>query len=352
MAEIRLENLTKEFGSLVAVNDLELTVPDGSFVALLGPSGCGKTTTMNMISGLELPTRGEIYFDDGPMSRVDPGRRNVGFVFQNYAIFTHMRVYDNLAFGLRVRKPRPAKAEIDREVKRVAEIVGAARILERKAGRLSVNDMQKVALGRSMIVAPAIFLLDEPFSNLDAAFRGYMRAELKRIQSEVGQTMVYVTHDQVEAMSMADQIAVMNLGVLQQFGTPHEIYNSPANRFVAGFVGSTQMNFLPAMEVPIELPAQTRNGRSVTVGIRPENLSLVAPDSAEATLKAKVNLVEPLGAKDVVHVTIDHHDVRVIATPGMRPRIGDQVGIVFDRQRLHVFDDETGEAVGSAPSGE
>src|SRR5439155_4792593 len=284
-------------------------------------------------------------FDRQPVSRMDPGRRNVGFVFQNYAIFTHMRVYDNLAFGLRVRKPRPSKAEIEREVKRVAEIVGVSRVLERRAGRLSVNDMQKVALGRSMIVSPAIFLLDEPFSNLDAAFRAYMRAELKRIQSEVGQTMVYVTHDQVEAMSMADQIAVMNLGVLQQFGTPQEIYNAPANRFVAGFVGSTQMNFLPAQEVPIELPARARNGRSVTVGIRPENLSLVAPDSAEATLKAKVNLVEPLGAKDVVHVTIDHQDVRVIATPGMRPRIGDQVRIVFDRQRLHVFDDETGAAV-------
>ena len=345
MAEIRLEHLTKDFGSLVAVRDLQLTVPDGSFTALLGPSGCGKTTTMNMISGLERPTTGEIYFDDRAMSRVDPGRRNVGFVFQNYAIFTHMRVYDNLAFGLRVRKPRPDKAETDREVQRVAEIVGVAKILERKAGRLSVNDMQKVALGRSMIVSPAIFLLDEPFSNLDAAFRAYMRAELKRIQSEVGQTMVYVTHDQVEAMSMADQIAVMNLGVLQQFGTPHEIYNSPTNRFVAGFVGSTQMNFLPAQEVPIELPAQARDGRSVTVGIRPENLSLVAPDAAEATLKAKVNLVEPLGAKDVVHVTIDHQDLRVIATPGLRPRIGDQVGIAFDRQRLHVFDDETGEAV-------
>jgi multiple sugar transport system ATP-binding protein len=320
-------------------------VPHGSFTALLGPSGCGKTTTMNMISGLERPTSGEIYFDERPVSGVAPGRRSVGFVFQNYAIFTHMSVYDNLAFGLRVRRSRPPKSALDAEVRKVAAVVGLESALEKKAGRLSVNDMQKVALGRSMIVQPAIFLLDEPFSNLDAAFRAYMRAELKRIQSEVGQTMVYVTHDQVEAMSMADQIAVMNLGVLQQFGTPQEIYNSPANRFVAGFVGSTQMNFLPAQEIPIELPAQARTGRSVTVGIRPENLSLVAPDSAEATLKAKVNLVEPLGAKDVVHLTIDHQDVRVIATPGMRPRIGDQVGIVFDRQRLHVFDDETGEAV-------
>jgi multiple sugar transport system ATP-binding protein len=345
MAEIRLENLTKVFGDLVAVNDLTLSVDDGAFIALLGPSGCGKTTTMNMISGLETPTRGEIYFDGVPVGRVEPGRRNVGFVFQNYAIFTHMRVYDNLAFGLRVRKPKPSKEEIDREVRHVAEIVGVHSALDRKAGRLSVNDMQKVALGRSMIVNPAIFLLDEPFSNLDAAFRAYMRAELKRIQHEVGQTMVYVTHDQVEAMGMADRIAVINLGVLQQYGTPHEIYNSPANRFVAGFVGSAQMNFLPAEEVPLELPASARNGRPVTVGIRPENLSLVAAGSPEAVLKAKVNLVEPLGAKDVVHATVDHHVVRVIATPGMRPRIGDSVGIALDRRRVHVFDDETGEAI-------
>jgi multiple sugar transport system ATP-binding protein len=343
MAEIRLEHLTKRFGSLVAVDDLDLTMPDGSFVALLGPSGCGKTTTMNMISGLERPTSGEIYFDDRPISRVDPGRRNVGFVFQNYAIFTHMRVYDNLAFGLRVRKPKPSGEELDREVRRVAEIVGVTGALDRNAGRLSVNDMQKVALGRSMIVNPAIFLLDEPFSNLDAAFRAYMRAELKRIQDEVGQTMVYVTHDQVEAMSMADQIAVMNLGVLQQYGTPAEIYDSPANRFVAGFVGSTQMNFLPASLADLRPPA---NGAArVSIGLRPENLRIVAADSAEAKLRAKVTLVEPLGAKDVVHLSLDGHEVRVIGTPGQRPRIGENVGVVADVDRVHFFDDETGQAV-------
>jgi multiple sugar transport system ATP-binding protein len=343
MAQIHLENLTKNFGDLVAVDDLNLTVEDGSFIALLGPSGCGKTTTMNMISGLETPTNGEIYFDEEPMSRVEPGRRNVGFVFQNYAIFTHMRVYDNLAFGLRVRKPRPAKDEIDSEVKRVAEIVGVGGILERTAGRLSVNDMQKVALGRSMIVNPAIFLLDEPFSNLDAAFRAYMRAELKRIQGEVGQTMVYVTHDQVEAMSMADHIAVMNLGVLQQYGTPAEIYDSPANRFVAGFVGSTQMNFVRASVAKIRPP---RNGAAeVTVGVRPEDLRLVAPDAPDATLRGKVTLIEPLGAKDVVHLSLEGHEVRVIGTPGQRPRIGENVGVVADMDRVHFFDDESGRAV-------
>jgi multiple sugar transport system ATP-binding protein len=343
MAEIRLHQLTKRFGSLVAVDDLDLTMPDGSFVALLGPSGCGKTTTMNMISGLEKPTKGEIYFDDQPVSRVDPGRRSVGFVFQNYAIFTHMRVYDNLAFGLRVRKPKLPNEEIDSEVRRVAEIVGVESALERKAGRLSVNDMQKVALGRSMIVNPAIFLLDEPFSNLDAAFRAYMRSELKRIQHEVGQTMVYVTHDQIEAMSMADRIAVMNLGVLQQYGTPAEIYDSPANRFVAGFVGSTQMNFLPTSVANVR--PQANGSAEVTVGVRPENLHLVGPESAEATLRGKVTLVEPLGAKDVVHLSLGSHDVRVIGVPGQRPRIGDDVGIAADKDRVHFFDDATGEAM-------
>jgi multiple sugar transport system ATP-binding protein len=344
MAEIRLENLTKRFGSLAAVCDLDLVIPDGSFTALLGPSGCGKTTTMNMISGLEQPTNGEIYFDDRPVSRVDPGRRNVGFVFQNYAIFTQMRVYDNLAFGLRIRKPRPPKEEIDREVRRVAEIVGVHAALDRKAARLSVNDMQKVALGRSMIVNPAIFLLDEPFSNLDAAFRAYMRAELKRIQHEIGQTMVYVTHDQVEAMGMADKIAVLDLGVLQQYGTPEEIYNQPANLFVARFVGSTQMNLIPSERVPLALPAAAE-GRQTVIGVRPEHVAVTTPDAADAALRAKVTLVEPLGAKDVVHLAVDGHDVRAIGTPGRRPRIGENVGLVFDGAHVLFFDVSSGQRV-------
>jgi multiple sugar transport system ATP-binding protein len=314
-----------------AVDDLRLTVPHGSFTALLGPSGCGKTTTMNMISGLEEPTSGEIWFDERAVSRVPPGRRSVGFVFQNYAIFTHMSVYENLAFGLRVRKQRPAKAELDAEVRRTAEIVGLTAALDRKAARLSVNDMQKVALGRSMIVRPAIFLLDEPFSNLDAAFRAYMRAELKRIQHEIGQTMIYVTHDQVEAMSMADRIAVMSDGVLQQYGTPKEIYDRPANRFVAGFVGSTQMNFLAAA-------ALGENGRVHTLGIRPERLRLVDADSPDAALRGRVLIVEPLGAKDVVHLELDGGDLRVVAPPGVRPRVGESIGVAVERAAIHRFD--------------
>jgi multiple sugar transport system ATP-binding protein len=368
MAQIKLERLTKHFGDVKAVQGLELVAEHGSFIALLGPSGCGKTTTMNMISGLEKPTEGEIYFDDHPISRVEPGQRNVGFVFQNYAIFTHMTVYDNLAFGLRVRKPRPPSQDIDRDVQRVAETVGLAGILQRRASRLSVNDLQKVALGRSMIVQPAIFLLDEPFSNLDAAFRAYMRAELKRIQHEIGQTMVYVTHDQVEAMGMADKIAVMNLGVLQQYGTPDEIYNRPANRFVANFVGSVIINFLPclyadeggravvritggsdrALDVSDRRQAieeRAAGDPSLTLAVRPERIGLVASDDPDAILTATVVFVEPLGAKDVTHLARDGLDLRATLPPGRRPRVGDRVGVAIDPADIHLFDEATGLAL-------
>jgi multiple sugar transport system ATP-binding protein len=296
-----------------------------------------------MISGLEAPTAGEIYFDNTPITKVSPGKRNVGFVFQNYAIFTHMTVYDNLAFGLRARRHGPPKSERDAEVRRVADVVGLSGSLDRRAGVLSVNDMQKVALGRSMIVKPAIFLLDEPFSNLDAAFRAYMRTELKQIQHEIGQTMVYVTHDQVEAMSMADHIAVMNLGELQQYGAPAEIYHHPRNRFVAGFVGSTQMNFLPAALLADGAPQGRTEG--TTVGVRPEALALAAPDDPAARLQVRVVLVEPLGAKDIVHLELGEQMLRAIGTPGRRPRVGENVGVVVDTSRLRYFDDETGLAV-------
>ena len=229
--------------------DLDLEIEDGSFVALLGPSGCGKSTTMNMLSGLLEPTRGEMLFDGKVVNKLKPGDRNIGFVFQNYAIFTHMSAFDNIAFGLRVRK-RPAN-EIDQEVREVAQLLGIEEVLDRRTIDLSVNDLQKVAIGRSMITKPGIFLLDEPFSNLDAGFRSYMRAELKKLQRELEQTMIYVTHDQVEAMSMAERIAIMDRGRLQQYGTPDEVYNQPANRFVAGFVGSTMMNFLPTDARPL-----------------------------------------------------------------------------------------------------
>ena len=362
MSSITLKSLTKQFGSLKAVDNLDLDVPHGSFTALLGPSGCGKTTTMNMISGLEKPTVGEVYFDEKPMSKVPIGDRNVGFVFQNYAIFTHLSVYENLAFGLKSqpRRKRVEKSEVDARVKEVAETVGLSAALERDAARLSVNDLQKVALGRSMIMRPTIFLLDEPFSNLDSAFRAYMRAELKRIQHEVGQTMVYVTHDQVEAMGMADRIAVMDRGELQQYGSPDDLYERPANTFVARFIGSVLNNFIAASYADGTLHVgdgsvdlgdrraafESRDSASgLTATIRPERVRVVEAGSQDATISAQVTLVEPLGPKDVVHLEHQGTDVRVVLPPDARPAIGSALGLHFDPSQVHVFDDATGLAV-------
>ena len=362
MSSITLKTLSKHFGALKAVDNLELEVPHGSFTALLGPSGCGKTTTMNMISGLEEPTTGEVYFDERAMSKVPMGERNVGFVFQNYAIFTHMSVYENLAFGLKSQKRRVRvdKSEIDARVKEVAHTVGLAAALDRPAARLSVNDLQKVALGRSMIMRPTIFLLDEPFSNLDSAFRAYMRAELKRIQHEVGQTMVYVTHDQVEAMGMADRIAVMNQGELQQYGSPDDLYERPANTFVARFIGSVLNNFLPVRYADGALHVgdgsiavadrsvferRAGDGGGLTATIRPERVRVVEAGASDATISGQVTLVEPLGPKDVVHLEHQGTAVRVVLPPDSRPAIGSALGLHFDPAQVHVFDDATGLAV-------
>ena len=362
MSSITLKSLSKHFGTLRAVDHLDLDVPHGSFTALLGPSGCGKTTTMNMISGLEQPTSGEVYFDERAMSGVEMGKRNVGFVFQNYAIFTHRTVADNIGFGLQSqpRRSRVSKDEIERRVKEVAETVGLSSALDRGAARLSVNDLQKVALGRSMIMRPTIFLLDEPFSNLDSAFRAYMRAELKRIQHDVGQTMVYVTHDQVEAMGMADRIAVMDRGALQQYGSPEDLYERPANTFVARFIGSVLNNFLPVRyadggltvgEGRVELGDRRAafesraSAANLTATIRPERVRVVDPGDASATIRAVVTLVEPLGPKDVVHLEHEGTALRVALPPSSRPVLGSALGLCFDPDQVHVFDDATGLAV-------
>jgi multiple sugar transport system ATP-binding protein len=242
MATITLNNLSKHFGNFVALKELNLEVRNQEFMALLGPSGCGKTTTMNLISGVLEPTQGRILFCGHDVTHIPMRRRGVGFVFQNYAIFTHMTVRENLGFGLRVR--RKSRAEIDRRVGAIAELLQLRPLLDSRTDKLSVNILQRIAIGRSAIVEPAIFLLDEPLSNVDAAFRQVMRTELKTLQRQFKATMVYVTHDQLEAMTMADRIAVMDHGVLQQVGTPLEIYNRPCNVFVARFIGSPGMNLL------------------------------------------------------------------------------------------------------------
>ncbi|HEX9118805.1 MAG TPA: ABC transporter ATP-binding protein [Anaerolineae bacterium] len=358
MASIRLENLRKEFGQVVAVEGLSLEIADGEFAALLGPSGCGKTTTMNMISGLETPTSGTIYFDGKPVNSVPPGMRGIGFVFQNYAIFTHMTVYENIAFGLKIRGC--PDAEQRREVRKVAELLQIDDQLQVNAGRLSVNDMQKVALGRSMITDPRIFLLDEPFSNLDASFRAYMRAELKRIQREVRQTMIYVTHDQIEAMSMADKIAVMYCGQLYQWGTPDQVYNHPVNAFVARFIGSPNMNFI-ACRLVVEggqawlvqksgtarvalddrrrqLLSANPGSEDLILGIRPEHMHVHAQSpGGEAAWQGTVYAIEPLGPKTIVHIRVGSDVVQVIAAPSYRPRVGDPHWVVLNPAFMHVF---------------
>ena len=361
MASIRLESIRKEFGQVIAVAGLDLEIPNGEFAALLGPSGCGKTTTMNMIAGLEIPTAGTIYFNEKPMNEVPPGKRGVGFVFQNYAIFTHMTVEQNVGFGLKVTG-RP-KEEIEREVRKVADLLQLTPMLGMGAGRLSINDMQKVALGRSMITQPGIFLLDEPFSNLDAAFRAYMRGELKRLQRSLGQTMIYVTHDQVEAMSMADKIAVMYCGELYQYGSPDDVYNWPVNTFVARFIGSPNMNFIKCtyqaedgqgiliqkaggQRTPVDdkrrrLLDASPNADDLIFGIRPEHMALTPQPTADSVWQGTVYVVEPLGPKTVIHLKVGDDMVEAIAPAMYRPRVGETQYIGLDLPGTHVFDAQT-----------
>jgi multiple sugar transport system ATP-binding protein len=366
MAEILLRDLTKVFGGVTAVDRLSLTIADKEFVALLGPSGCGKTTTMNMIAGVENPTSGDIRFDGASVLHVAPERRGVGFVFQNYAIFTHMSVYENLAFGLRVRGV--AAGAVDAKVRQMAELMRLTARLDQPSAQLSVNELQKVAIGRSAIVEPSIFLLDEPLSNLDASFREFMRTELKHIQHQLQQTMVYVTHDQVEAMSLADRIAVMNLGVLQQYGTPAEVYSDPANTFVAHFMGSPSMNLLPcrlteeggrrlldfgpAGRLPITDAALQRAAASATdrdliLGIRPEHLDVAsAPAEAQEGLLFHVDLLEPIGARTIVHLRAGDAEVLAVKEKRFGRGLHGEVRALLPQARCHLFDAGSGVALG------
>ena len=359
MARIVLDNLVKKFGKQTAVNKLSLDIADKEFIAILGPSGCGKTTTMNMISGLLQPDEGKIYFDGKEMNAVPPGKRGVGFVFQNYAVFGHMSVYDNIAYGLKIKKM--PKSEIDREVSQVADLLQISDLLSAKTSSLSLNDMQKVALARSMITKPRIFLLDEPLSNLDAALRNIMRAELKNIQKELGQTSIYVTHDQIEAMSLADRIAVMNFAVLQQFDAPLEIYNRPKNLFVAGFIGSPTINLLDATHSCGEFILQDFQNKKMTVsennrnrvndqldqqevvlGIRPEHLRLSdKADPKGSDLTATVLSFEPLGSKTIVYLRPESGNgkvIKAIMDSDYRPKAGQVKTLVFKEKDLYLFD--------------
>jgi multiple sugar transport system ATP-binding protein len=361
--EVRLSGLEKSFGKgVVAVRTLDLTIPSGEFVTLVGPSGCGKTTTLRMMAGLEQPTAGRILFGDQDVTDLQPADRNIAMVFQNYALYPHMTVQKNLGFGLKVRRtPRP---EIERRVAETAKVLEIDPYLARRPRELSGGQRQRVALGRAMVRNPSLFLMDEPLSNLDARLRVTMRTELKRLHLELKTTTVYVTHDQLEAMTMSDRVAVMNHGVLQQYAPPHELYERPANTFVAGFIGSPPMNFFPASVEPTpsglalraaggtvtlspEVASALARGprrNTVTVGARPEHLRLVPPGSSGA-LSAHVFVVEPVGAETFVTLTLD--GTRLIArVDGDRDiAVDTAMGVGIDPRKLHLFDPETGAAI-------
>ncbi len=332
MARVAFQAVTKDFpGGTTAVDALDLEIGDGELMVLVGPSGCGKSTALRMIAGLEGPTSGTILIGERDVAGLSPGARDVAMVFQSYALYPHMTVRDNLAFPLRRR--RMAKDEIGRRVAAMAEMLELAELLRRKPAQLSGGQRQRVAMGRALIREPVAFLLDEPLSNLDAKLRTELRAELKRLHGRLGTTMVYVTHDQIEAMTLGDRIAVMNRGRLQQVGTPNEIYGTPCNLFVARFVGSPAMNILPGPLVG--------RGADVTAGVRPEAMHPAAEVPGGIPLELTADVVEPLGSDVYVHGNAGGEEV-VARLPGnVQVSPGDRLPLAIDPADLHLFDRET-----------
>lgn len=353
--EVSLENLTKRWGSAIGTENINLDIKSGEFVAFLGPSGCGKTTTLLMVAGIYKPTEGFIKFDGRMVNRVQPKDRNIGMVFQSYALYPHMTVYENLAFPMKLNKT-PAD-EMKKRAQRVADLMGISRLLERKPSQLSGGQQQRVALGRALTKEPSLLLFDEPLSNLDARLRISMRGEIKRLQIELGITSIYVTHDQIEAMTMADRVAVMQGGRLQAYCPPSELYDQPINLFVASFVGNPPMNFMnvevhrengsyhaqgegiDALVSPERGTAAAGRGR-VVLGIRPEDVSIVPADQREG-IPGEVYVVEPMGRDDLVEVSIGKGKVHVFADREKNYNIGDQVRLKLDAEKIHFFDPET-----------
>jgi multiple sugar transport system ATP-binding protein len=340
MAGIRVEEVRKTFGSFEALKSVSLEVKDQEFSVLLGPSGCGKTTLLRIIAGLETETAGEGRIGDRRVNGLPPRARNIAMVFQNYAVFPHMTVFENIAFGLRM-KTRPPEAEIRRRVEKAATLMHIESQLPKFTGQLSGGQRQRVAVARALVVEPQVLLMDEPLSNLDALLRLEMRAELKGLLQESRTTTIYVTHDQVEAMSLADRIAIMSGGRIVQYDAPMRVYQDPATMFCGGFIGNPPMNFL---DVPPTFNAP--NGRAVRLGIRPEDL-LPADSPGPGRISGRVLVVEPLGPHTLVNVQLDHERLRVAVEPGLALRPGDTIHLEARADRLRWFDAETGEALPS-----
>ncbi len=355
MARVSLNDLTKEFEQTIAVADLNLEIADGEFMVLVGPSGSGKTTALRLIAGLERPTRGSIYIGDRNVTDVPARDRDISMVFQSYALYPHMTAYDNMAFGLEVRGMR--KKEIRERVEAAADILGIRELLGRRPGQLSGGQRQRTALGRSIVRQPRAFLFDEPLSNLDASLRVGMRAELSQLHRRLNATIIYVTHDQVEAMTMGQRIAVMNEGRLQQCAAPLEVYRRPANMFVAGFIGSPAMNFFPGeltsvggfwefrgASFSIKLPSSDDLASGpATLGVRPEDLRL----SSDGVLRAAVRVVEPIGSEIYVHLTTaDGAQVIARAPADLRVGVDERVRLEVSPTKLHVFSGASGLRIG------
>jgi multiple sugar transport system ATP-binding protein len=372
LAKVLIKQLTKRFGTVVAVNKVDLEVPDKKFVVLLGPSGCGKTTVLRCIAGLETPEEGEIYIGDRLVNKLEPKERDIAMVFQTYALYPHMTVFQNLAFPL--ENANVPKAQIKEKVEATAKLLKIENLLGRKPKQLSGGQRQRVALGRAMVREPKVFLMDEPLSNLDAKLRVYMRAELKKLQKELEVTTIYVTHDQVEAMTMGDSVAILHQGVLQQFGKASEIYFHPVNVFVAGFIGTPPTNFFDCnltkeetyvfdagpFKYPVPEPMREKAKKwpsSLVLGVRPQDImvhtkaqvaSTRKKDDAKAPqflINAVLEIDEPLGDRQVLDLRVGDYLVKALVLPDFRAELGDELWIDFPSDKIYVFDKKTGQAL-------
>ncbi|MCP5465915.1 MAG: sn-glycerol-3-phosphate ABC transporter ATP-binding protein UgpC [Thermotogae bacterium] len=362
MADVILKDIDKVYpNGFHAVKKANIEIKDKEFVVLLGPSGCGKSTTLRMIAGLEDISSGELKINEKVVNDVEPKDRDIAMVFQNYALYPHMSIYENMAFGLRLRKM--PKDEIDKKVKEAARILDIESLLDRKPKQLSGGQRQRVAVGRAIVRDPKVFLFDEPLSNLDAKLRVQMRSELKKLHISLKATIIYVTHDQVEAMTMADKIVIMKDGFIQQIGDPFEVYHHPANIFVAGFIGTPAMNFinvkvskekdgiwLKENGVEIKVPKNYEShfdnyiGKGVVFGIRPEDIydkEHFAKNQEGNVVNANVDVAEPLGAETLLHIDIKGQNITAKVEPTTKAKTGDQIEIQFDLEKMHAFDTET-----------
>jgi multiple sugar transport system ATP-binding protein len=358
MAKLELKNLNKTYTpKVIPVKDISIDVDEGEFLTLLGPSGCGKSTLLRLIAGLEPPTRGQVVINGRDVSRVGPGKRNIAMVFQSYALYPHMTVYDNIAAGLRLRKV--PSGEIRQRVHDVAEKLGLHNLLDRKPGQMSGGQRQRVALGRALVRQPDVFLLDEPLSNLDALLREQVRADLKQLFEKQQAPVVYVTHDQTEAMTLSTKVAVLFDGCMQQLAAPHEIYMKPANQFVAGFVGSPQMNLLTLVcegnnavlgDFRIPLPNLPTPPSQVVMGIRPEDVHLAQPED-KLTIQGRIFLVENLGMQNLISVQVKGSELKIRALLPINQRWeGEEVTLAIAPQAIHWFDIKTGDRISTHSS--